>query len=565
MKKKLITLTVVFALLLSVFPVNIFAEDTQPEKKYDLEKPHQKNKLNFSIKKPTKSQIKAVGSELEYYKQEFLEIVDSYYYDFDPNATYEGFMKECYESYLDITNYINNATTIDNLIPEETDLWGSVSDSFYEKLMIMLEFSKLSNVYDENKTYIENFKSFKINSQKQQKMIFDCLEEDSFNEYYQSMITGAKITTYQDIKNAENYKQLASAKANLISFIANNINEGFDLDYSGITEGYCSSEFYQYYVGDNYIYYNTDVFNVLDVFPITKYNFSEKVIYNKEEANVIKKTYNRYLYVYVKRQLTKEGLYNEEVENIYNSTINKINKSMSVEEAVNYCLQAINQIEEITGSTYKDISDRKRNEISTKIGELDEKYTKEENLYSEDNYMIITDTIFVIEEFVNFYNIKDAELPADLIGNLNTYLDKIPTKEEELKMAKERYIKYLNNFRNNVKYNQAKVVPIINEGIKLINNATTIEKARSIYITYYNKAKATIKKFNIKTSKVGNGYITSSKIAKYGTSVSISIKPKTGYKIGKIYVDGKRVKITTKYTFKNITKNHTIKAVFVKK
>lgn len=565
MKKKLITLTIVFALLLSVFPINIFAEDTQPEKKYDLEKPHQKNKLNFSIKKPTKSQIKAVGSELEYYKQEFLEIVDSYYYDFDPNATYEGFMKECYESYLDITNYINNATTIENLIPEETDLLGSVSDSFYEKLMIMLEFSKLSNVYDENKTYIENFKSFKINSQKQQKMIFDCLEEDSFNEYYQSMITGAKTTTYQDIKNAENYKQLASAKANLISFIANNINEGFDLDYSGITEGYCSSEFYQYYVGDNYIYYNTDVFNVLDVFPITKYNFSEKVIYNKEEANVIKKTYNRYLYVYVKRQLTKEGLYNEEVENIYNSTINKINKSISVEEAVYYCLQAINQIEEITGSTYKDISDRKRNEISTKIGELDEKYTKEENLYSEDNYMIITDTIFVIEEFVNFYNIKDAELPSDLIGNLNTYLDKIPTKEEELKMAKERYIKYLNNFRNNVKYNQAKVVPIINEGIKLINNATTIEKARSIYITYYNKAKATIKKFNIKTSKVGNGYITSSKIAKYGTSVSISIKPKTGYKIGKIYVDGKRVKITTKYTFKNITKNHTIKAVFVKK
>lgn len=565
MKKKLITLTVVFALLLSVFPVNIFAEDTQPEKKYDLEKPHQKNKLNFSIKKPTKSQIKAVGSELEYYKQEFLEIVDSYYYDFDPNATYEGFMKECYESYLDITNYINNATTIDNLIPEETDLWGSVSDSFYEKLMIMLEFSKLSNVYDENKTYIENFKSFKINSQKQQKMIFDCLEEDSFNEYYQSMITGAKITTYQDIKNAENYKQLASAKANLISFIANNINEGFDLDYSGITEDYCSSEFYQYYVGDNYIYYNTDVFNVLDVFPITKYNFSEKVIYNKEEANVIKKTYNRYLYVYVKRQLTKEGLYNEEVENIYNSTINKINKSISVEEAVYYCLQAINQIEEITGSTYKDISDRKRNEISTKIGELDEKYTKEENLYSEDNYMIITDTIFVIEEFVNFYNIKDAELPADLIGNLTAYLDKIPTKEEELKMAKERYIKYLNNFRNNVKYNQTKVVPIINEGIKLINNATTIEKARSIYITYYNKAKATIKKFNIKTSKVGNGNITSSKVAKYGSSVSISIKPKTGYKIGKIYVDGKRVKITTKYTFKNITKNHTIKAVFVKK
>ena len=565
MKKKLITLTVVFALLLSVFPINIFAEDNQPEKKYNLEKTHQKNKINFSIKKPTKSQIKAVGSELEYYKQMFLEDIDLSYSDFNLNATYEGFMKEYYESYLDLTNYINNATTVEDLIREDIGFWVIVSDSFYEKLMVINEFLKMSEEYDETKTNSENFNSFKSVSQKQQKMVFDCLKEDSFNEYYQSMITGKNITTYQDIKNAENYKQLASAKADLISFIVNNINDGFELDYSSTTEEYCDSNFNQYYAEDNFIYYDTNIFDELDIFPIIKYDYSNKGIYNKEEANVIKKTYNRYLYVYVKRQLTKEGLYNEEVENIYNSTINKINKSISVEEAVYCCLQAINQIEEITGSTYKDISDRKRNEISTKIGELDEKYTKEENLYSEDNYMIITDTIFVIEEFVNFYNIKDAELPSDLIGNLNTYLDKIPTKEEELKMAKERYIKYLNNFRNNVKYNQAKVVPIINEGIKLINNATTIEKARSIYITYYNKAKATIKKFNIKTSKVGNGYITSSKIAKYGTSVSISIKPKTGYKIGKIYVDGKRVKITTKYTFKNITKNHTIKAVFVKK
>lgn len=566
MKKKLITLTVVFALLLSVFPINIFAEDTQTEKKYDLEKPHQKNKLNFSIKKPTKSQIKAVGSELEYYKQMLLENVDSSYYDFDPNATYEGLMKECYESYLDTTNYIKNANTVEDLILEDMILEVIVSDNLYEKLMIMNEFLKMFEEYDATKTNRENFNSFKSVSQKQQKMFFDCLEEDSFNEYYQSMITGAKITSYQDIKNAENYSQLASAKADLISFIINNINDLFDLDYSDAIEEYCYYYYYPYYAEEKSIYYdyNNEIFNELDIFPIIKYHFSEKENYNKEEANVIKKTYNRYLYVYVKRQLTKKGLYNEEVESIYNSTINKINKSISVEEAVNYCLKAISKLEEITGSTYKDISYRKTDEILENLEKINEKYTKEENLYSEDNYMSITGAIYTIEEFID-YNIKDAELPTDLIGNLNAYLDKIPTKAEELKMAKERYIKSLNSFKNNVKYNQTKVVPIINEGIKLINNATTIEKVRSIYITYYNKAKATIKKFNIKTSKVGNGYITSSKIAKYGTSVSISIKPKTGYKIGKLYVDGKRVKITTKYTFKNITKNHTIKAVFVKR
>lgn len=558
MKKKLITLTVVFALLLSVFPVNIFAKETQSSEKYNLEERAYKNKVYIEIKKPTKSQIKAVGSALEYYRQIFLETIDDYYPDFDPNATYEGFMKECYESYLDVVDYINSATDVEDLVLENMFFWIIVSDDFYEKLNVASEFSKMLENYNESITDSENFNNFKNISIKQQKNIFDCLSYDSFSEYYKTIINGRKITTAKNLKSTENYTQLASAKADLVKFVVENVDEGFDLNYSEIDEDECY--FYPYY--EENIYYSDEAFERVDVYPILKYYYYDKGVYNKEEANVIKKTYTRYLYVYVQRQLKKEGLYNEEVASIYNSAITKIKKSITVDEAVEYSLQAIEEIEELTGSTYKDISAQKLSNLSQEIYTLYDKYT--EDLYSEDNYMTIYETINNVEMFIDNC-IKDAELPSNLIGNLDTFLDKIPTKAEELKLAKQKYIKYLNKFKNNVKYNQTKVVPIVNEGVKLINNATTIEKVKSIYIKYYNKAKATIKKFNIKTSKSGNGYITSSKVAKYGSSVSISIKPKTGYKISKLYVDGKRVKITTKYTFKNITKSHTIKAVFVKK
>ena len=72
-------------------------------------------------------------------------------------------------------------------------------------------------------------------------------------------------------------------------------------------------------------------------------------------------------------------------------------------------------------------------------------------------------------------------------------------------------------------------------------------------------------KYKITTSKTGKGVITKSKTVNYGSKVVITMTPSKGYKLSKVYVDGKRVSVKSKYTFKNVTLNHSIKAVFVKK
>lgn len=570
MKRKIISLALIFTLLLSVFPINIFAQESVKEKKYDIKYVEKKNLTKIEIKKPTKNQIKVVGTELEYYRQIILEEIDENYPEFDPNIAYEGFMKEYYESYQDVINYINNATKFSSLVSDVSDFLIVLNDELNEKLMIMQQFLAMKDDYDKTKTSDENFSNFKNISLEQLTVYFSCKNGELHNDYYQSVLNGTKNKLYKNVKNSQLYKELAEANAELTIFLNYNMfpDDEIEIVYSDFDEYVCDY-YFPYSSEENYFFSEETLymFKTLGITPIIKqdYNFySEKTVYNKDETNVIKKTFNRYLYVYVQIQLKQEGLYTKEVENIYNSTISKVNKSISVEEAYYECMQSVENIEQITGSNYKNIQIKKFSQIENGISDLICKY-ENSNLYSEDNLDKIFSILYPVFDFLDIYNIKDAEIPDDLLERVQNLIDEVPTKADELRMAKEKYIKSLNSFKNNIKYNQTKVVPIVNEGIKLINNATTIEKARSIYITYYNKAKTTIKKFNIKTSKVGNGYITSSKVAKYGSSVSISIKPKTGYKISKLYVDGKLVKTKTKYTFKNITKNHTIKAVFVKK
>lgn len=67
------------------------------------------------------------------------------------------------------------------------------------------------------------------------------------------------------------------------------------------------------------------------------------------------------------------------------------------------------------------------------------------------------------------------------------------------------------------------------------------------------------------TLKGGNGgSITASCFVKYGNNKTFNIKPKFGYDVKKVFVDGKSVGRKLSYTFKNVTKKHTIKAVFKK-
>lgn len=69
------------------------------------------------------------------------------------------------------------------------------------------------------------------------------------------------------------------------------------------------------------------------------------------------------------------------------------------------------------------------------------------------------------------------------------------------------------------------------------------------------------------TAKAGaNGTITPSGnvTVKAGADQAFAIQPNSGYTVSKVLVDGTDVGAVTSYTFKNVTANHTIKAVFAK-
>lgn len=69
------------------------------------------------------------------------------------------------------------------------------------------------------------------------------------------------------------------------------------------------------------------------------------------------------------------------------------------------------------------------------------------------------------------------------------------------------------------------------------------------------------------TAKAGaNGAITpsGSVTVKKGADQTFAVKPNAGYAVSKVLVDGADVGALTSYTFKNVTGNHTIEAVFAK-
>ena len=140
----------------------------------------------------------------------------------------------------------------------------------------------------------------------------------------------------------------------------------------------------------------------------------------------------------------------------------------------------------------------------------------------------------------------------------------VKTLVQQLKADKDAAIAALKKYVGNKKYNQTKVKALYAEGVKKIKAATTsaqVEKLCKQYVAAMNKAILTYK---ISVSKSGKGAVSKSATVKCGANYTVKIVPTAGYKISKIVVDGKKVKLTNAYTFKNVTKAHSIKVTFSK-
>ena len=187
----------------------------------------------------------------------------------------------------------------------------------------------------------------------------------------------------------------------------------------------------------------------------------------------------------------------------------------------------------------------------------------DESDYSSAGFEKLEDAFWDAVESMECALTNKAEEKRALAGIAK--MKKVPNYSQELKALKKDRKAKLSKYVGNKKYVQKKVKPIVKKGKAAIDKCKTLKKVKAVFKTYKKKAEATIKKFRIKSSAGKGGTITDSKTVKYGSKAVFVIKASKGYKTSELKVDGKKVKIVKKYTFKNVRKNHTIKVKFKEK
>ena len=561
MKKRLLILTIVFSFLLVIAPNNVLAANN---KVFNQKKIVERQK--FKLVKPTKAQVRAVGSETEYYKQLVLETLDDMYLSSN-SGKYTKEIKNIINDYYDsLSNEINNVQDSSEIVATVVNFFGMdipiFTDKYNQKLYTFDTLVHFDIDRVNSKTNFDEFKDDMINAVSYG---FDCYSGKMtlYNDYYYSSIMGVKANSKSILEESTDWLSIAEAlgivRANVSEFepLAS-FSENLDTDI------YCEND-YDDEDEDGFDYVDEEESDLIEKLGVKTAPsiYIGQDLYTKDEIKTIKEGFNIYLDNYVNRQL-KVANYpvDDSINNLYNDSVKAINSSVNVDEIVSIYERTIEKLEKTTGVEYKDYNSAKYKRLAKELDALRDKYT-DSKVYSENSIYNNEYYIDFATSLIDYDNIfKDVEVPSDIVDRLIEILDETPTYKEELKQLKADYIAELKTFKNNKKYNQSKVVAIVNEGIKKINAAKTIEDVWDLYDEYYDKAEATIYKFKITTSKVGKGTISKSATIKYGNSYTVKIKPTVGYKISAIYVDGKKVKLTEKYTFKNITKKHTIKVVF---
>ncbi len=364
-------------------------------------------------------------------------------------------------------------------------------------------------------------------------------KRSNFNDFYWDRLNMAKSELYGQIGAIETIEDYAEC---VIYWSGTEIFEG----------GYSDND-----DGD----FNTDIETLCYRYLVSK-DEMEDAIYALEDT----------LLDYIENYLPKKN-YNGNTDNLYNM-VDKFEenayKADYVRQILDYADNTYDKMIKATGLDPDADADKPLANNSDMVRLFDklEKYffaNYSRKDYSEDGW----DSL---DQIRSKYQTKifEAEYKEDLKASAiyNDFvkeLKAVKTYADELKESKSDCISSLKyEYLGNKKYNQNKVKPIITEAIKKINAAKKLEQVSTYYAVYTKKANATINKYKIVTSKSGAGAVSASKTVNYGSSYTVKIVPKAGYKIKAIAVDGKKIKLVNSYTFKAVKKSHTIKVTFGK-
>lgn len=566
MKKKIISLVLVCALLITILPSGVSAlSNVNPSEKKEISD-KKVNDKSLVVKTPTAKQIRKAGSELDYYKQNFIEQVEKAYAQYEYVTYIDSVSKAFEKAYHEAIDTLNNVSSLDDLFYDYEE--GTVS------LDVNLPYATMTTIGGWDYDYVTTDNYYLTLKKRGVKTIndaFDCFYEGDFSTYYNTIINSYRSEYLGYVIGANDYYSLAKGFAHInligdynnfyyieISFDLDNYDEDEESPGNESMYGYCEYDAYGYYIDSDY----SDFLDSVGITSVPSYSLG-RVIYSLGEVQDTKNALGAYINNYVYKQLKVSGYkVTDEIINMADKTIEDIDRGYNPNTMYTKYVDLIEKLENMTGVTYQELSTTTIFKLTTGIDNLAKKYL-DKKVYSNNGYNTNYNLLDSAGSAINV--MYEVEIPSNFLVKLEKLLKKTPTRAVELSNAKKSYVNKLNTFKNNKKYNQTKVVPIVNEGISKINKATSIDSVKSIYNTYYKKALLTINKYKITTSKTGKGVITRSKTVNYGSNVVVTMTPSKGYKLSKVYVDGKRVSVKSKYTFKNVTLNHSIKAVFVKK
>ena len=596
MKKKIVIIVMLLSIIVSMIPSVAFAATTNIDKNITSNKIESKIKAKSKLKyhKPTKAQIRQVGSELEYYKQYILEKIEETYAASTDNEYTEEIKNLIDTYYNDLEVEINDVDDINELISGTINFLGMLIPDFtedvYVKTLILEKLVSWDNSVVKGTEKISDLKT-KLNKAVNDAM--DCyINSDEYNDYYQSIASGGKQELLDEVKKVNDFMTLATT----ITILEYKFGESFpDPSVSFALDdisGSCS-----YYDGDDDFYednYYDDDYDDDDSYDYAEFLEDMGMVYvpgleadllyvddmgieyiqalcedykvfTNKQIDDVKKFTTFYIDAYVNKQLPAAN-YDTNLDSlkaIANTAIKNINSSSDMDEIVTLYKDTYSLLVKKAGVEYKAKTSATYNKANNQIMKLSNIYT-DKSVYSDfgisTNGEIIDFALTAVD-----LAFKDIEIPSDFIEKLEAKLKTTKTYKQELAELKKELLEELNTFKNNKKYNQTKIKAIINEATKKINASTDMDEVYDLYYEYYEKAENAINKYKITTKKTGKGTITKSKTVTYGSNFTVKMTPKKGYKIKSVIVDGKKVKNKTKYTFKKVVKAHTIKVVFVKK
>ena len=517
----------------------------------------------------TDGNVKHQDDELIYMKQQVIEVLDDFYEEsvMDDSYYVEDVYQEINNLYDTACQKVRDAKKLEDFLQD--GLFGYVLSDELMAMCEMIEYlgtlTKQQGIYGDDalSKCIADLEKYKAE-------VFKTYNLSKYNNWYQDIIEEYRF----DIEDAiaelkENPSFAGCAKVESMIEKIDAEEDDDDFDWSTMFEDDEYEEDYIYYLDEEkFVYTKAELAEEIGEMTMCLELYKDEALKEYAAKNSLKKTSKKYKNM------------SAALDKIIDGFAAAAKKLPDIESIYNKYVYAMIDLEEKAGLAgeddpnvvYPSSSDYER--LYKAIEELYMSYDM--TLYSETQQENMEDLFdHYAEEYEFTYTKEEAETMESraaareaFVKKVKAEFDKIPVKTVELKNTRTKYYNKLvkkYKTKGKKKYNQKKVKKLLAAAKKKMNACKEPEDIEDIYEDYIYKLNGTIHKYRIKTSKKGKGTISKTKKVKYGKSCRVKFTPKAGYKIKKIYVDGKKLKkLRNSYTFKKVKKAHKIKVVFSK-